>query len=136
MWKCPKCNKSFENKNQHHFCEHSSLTIDDYINEQSEGVKLILQQVRTCIKQAIPEATERMSWQMPTFWHKHNLIHFAAFKKHLGIYPGDEAISFFADKLNEYQTSKGAIRFYYNEEIPYDLIAEIALWCYQSGNHH
>ena len=66
---------------------------------------------------------------MPTYWKKHNLIQFAAFKKHIGLYPGPEAVAVFADRLTEYKTSKGAIQFPYSEPLPLELIAEITKWC-------
>lgn len=73
---------------------------------------------------------------MPTFWKKQNIIHFAAFKNHIGIYPGAEAVVHFADRLTDYKNSKGAIQFPLQKPLPLDLIAEIAKWCYNTGNHH
>ena len=70
---------------------------------------------------------------MPTYWKKHNLIQFAAFKKHIGLYPGPEAVEAFADKLQDYKTSKGAIQIPYDKPLPLELIAQIAKWCEQ-GN--
>lgn len=64
-----------------------------------------------------------------TYWKKRNLIHFAAFKKHIGLYPGPEAVEEFADKLKEYKTSKGTIQFPFNKPLPLELIGEIARWC-------
>ena len=114
----------------------SPQTIDAYIEMQPEKIRILLYQVRDTISRVLPDATERMSWKMPTYWDKHNIIHFAAFKNHLGIYPGDKAVLHFAEKLKDYKTSKGAIQFQYNEAIPFELIAEIARWCYETGNHH
>lgn len=127
MWKCPKCGRDFKNIDQHHFCGKIE-TIDQYIYEQAEELQPMLQKIRETIHEAAPEAEERMSWQMPTFWQGENLIHFAAFKKHIGIYPGGEATNFFADKLTEYKTSKGSIQLPLNKPIPYDLITEITRW--------
>ena len=67
---------------------------------------------------------------MPTFWKGRNIIHFAAFRNHIGIYPGGEATQIFADRLTEYKTSKGTIQFPHDGELPLDLIREIAVWCY------
>jgi len=64
------------------------------------------------------------------------IIHFAGFKKHIGLYPGSEAIEHFGERLTEYKTSKGAIQFLYDKPIPLALIAEIALWCHETGKHH
>ena len=79
----------------------------------------------------IPEAQEKISWSMPTFWKGQNLIHFAAFKKHIGLYPGGEATEVFADRLSDFDTSKGTIRLPHNRELPLELIAEIARWSYE-----
>lgn len=103
-------------------------TFDEYIAQYNGEVKAILEQTRAVIRDAAPEAVEKIAWQMPTFWQKENLIHFAAHKNHLGLYPGGEATTFFADKLTEYKTSKGAIQFPWNKPIPYALIAEIVRW--------
>ncbi|KAF1084429.1 hypothetical protein SPSYN_02206 [Sporotomaculum syntrophicum] len=62
---------------------------------------------------------------MPTFWQNGNLIHFAAAKNHLGVYPGESGVSVFADRLKGFKTTKGAIQFSFSEPIPYELIAEI-----------
>lgn len=135
MWQCPKCGREFKSTHQHHYCGESEKTIDAYISEQPESVQPLLNQVRDTIRNAIPQAEERISWRMPTYWLKHNLIHFAAFKNHVGLYPGVEAVLHFADRLKGYKNSKGSIQFQYHQPIPVDLIAEIALWCYETGNH-
>ncbi len=70
---------------------------------------------------------------LPTFRKGKNIIHFAPAKKHLGIYPGPDAIEAFSEKLIDYNTSKGAIKFPYNKEIPYGLIADIAKWSYEQN---
>lgn len=127
MWQCPKCSRNFVNTGQNHFCRKLE-TIDDYISEQSEQVQPILQKIREVINAAAPEASEKISWSMPTFWQNGNLIHFAAFKNHIGIYPGGEAVKAFADSLTEYKTAKGTIQLPLNKPIPYDLIAEITSW--------
>ncbi len=67
---------------------------------------------------------------MPTFWKGRNILHFAALKKHIGIYPGGEATEMFAGKLDKYDTGKGTIRLSHHKELPLALIAEIALWAY------
>lgn len=135
MWKCPKCSREFKNKNQEHYCNKPE-TIDEYISLQPGNVQLLLNQVRNTLRAALPDAEERISWRMPTYWQKRNIIHFAAFKNHLGIYPGDKAIEHFADRLTEYKTSKGAIQLPYSKPLPLNLITEIAKWCYETGNRH
>ena len=105
--------------------------IDEYISLQADHIRPILKSVLEAIRSALPEADERISYQMPTFRQNRNLIHFAAQKNHLGIYPGAEAIEHFSLRLTDYKTSKGAIRFPYEpfglEQIA--LISEIAAWC-------
>lgn len=125
MWKCEKCGREFKKTNQEHFCGNPLNTIHEYIESQPEEVRPLLEKVYGTIREEAPEAIEKISWQMPTFWQGENLIHFAAFKKHIGIYPGDLTDTPFADKLDGYHTSKGAIQFPYAQPIPYELIAEI-----------
>ena len=107
----------------------SPTTIEDYICIQPEKAQTYLRQVNETIRAAIPEAAEKISWQMPTYWKKRNLIQFAAFKKHIGLYPGPKAIEIFSDHLRAYKTSKGAIQFPYVQPLPLELIAQIAQWC-------
>ncbi|MCR5263701.1 MAG: DUF1801 domain-containing protein [Clostridiales bacterium] len=130
MWRCPKCGRSFSREGQSHYCGRIE-TVDQYIMEQDESVRPYLDEVRQIIRAAVPEAVEKISWSMPTYWKGRNIIHFAASKKHLGLYPGDEAAVVFADKLTDYDVSKGTIRVPYSRPLPADLIAEIAVWCYK-----
>ena len=130
MWTCPKCGKELTREDQQHFCVKPD-TIDEYISQQEESVRPRLQIVRETIRVAIPDAQEKISWSMPTFWKGQNLIHFAAFKKHIGLYPGGEATEIFADRLKEFDTSKGTIRLPHDQELPLELIGDIALWCYE-----
>ncbi len=114
-----------------HVCiEQHEMTIREYIAKQDEEIKPRLVQIYETVRNAIPDAEERYSYGMPTFWKGHNIIHFATMKNHTGIYPGPEAIEAFSDKLGSYSTSKGAIQFPNDREIPLELIAEIATWCY------
>lgn len=130
MWKCPKCGREFSRQGQDHYCM-KPQTIDEYIAMQDEAVQPRLQEARGIIHSAIPEAEERISWSMPTFWKGRNLIHFAASKKHLGLYPGDEATRVFAEALKDFDVSKGTIRIPWNRALPETLIREIAQWCYE-----
>lgn len=127
MWKCPKCDRVFKNTEQDHFCVKLN-SIDEYIAAQSEDVRPLLQGIRETIRTAAPEATEKISWRMPTFWQGENLIHFAAFKKHIGLYPGGEATAEFAERLACYKTSKGAIQLPLGKPIDYELIRDIVQW--------
>ena len=105
--------------------------IDEYIQAQDEAIRGRLILIRETIRSAIPEAEERISWSMPTYWKGRNIIHFAAAKHHIGIYPGGEATGVFAEKLTAYKTSKGTIQLPNNKELPLALIAEIARWSYE-----
>lgn len=92
MWKCPICKREFKNTNQQHYCGEPINTVEAYIEAQDELVRPILEQVRNTIRNTLPNTKECISWGMPTFKGKHNIIHFAANKKHLGLYPGEKAI--------------------------------------------
>ena len=129
MWTCPKCGRCFRNVNQNHYCGQAPETIEEYIRGQPEQVQPLLRQLQETIHGAIPEAREKISWSMPTFWKGRNLIQFAASRKHIGLYPGPEAVEAFADRLAEYQTSKGTIRLPIDRPLPLELVAEIARWC-------
>ena len=105
--------------------------IDEYIQKQDPDIQERLNLIRYTIRKAIPDADEKISYQMPTYWKGRNIIHFAAFKDHIGIYPGGEATTVFAEKLKDYKTSKGTIQIRHDQELPLELIREIALWCYE-----
>lgn len=134
MWKCPKCGRTFKNKEQSHYCGEAPRTIDEYILSQDEDAREDLRQVRQILRCALPEAEERISWSMPTYWKKHNIIHFAASKKHIGLYSGPAAVEHFSEKLQGYKTDKGTIRIPYGK-IDASLIEKIARWCLETGNH-
>jgi len=127
IWICPKYGREFKNTNQDHYCVKVNA-IDEYIAAQPPEVRPLLQSIRETIHAAAPDATERMSWRMPTFWQNENLIHFAAFKEHIGLYPGGEAVGVFAERLAGYKTSKGAIQLPLGKPIDHELIADIVRW--------
>lgn len=129
-WKCPKCGREFSRQNQDHYCSRPQ-TIEEYIAAQPEAVQPRLREIRAVIREAIPEAEERISWSIPTYWKGRNLIHFAAGKKHIGLYPGDEATAAFAQELAAFEVSKGTIRLPYDRPLPTELIGRIARWCYE-----
>ena len=129
MWKCPKCGRAFARQEQQHYCGKPN-TVDEYIDSQEVAVQPRLREIRAILRAAIPEAEERMSWSMPTFWKGRNIIHFAASKKHLGLYPGGEATAVFAEELKDCDISKGTIRIPWDRELPVELIQKIAQWCY------
>ena len=137
MWKCPKCGRTFKKEGQSHYCGKAPETVDDYILAQDAAVREHLQRVRAALVSELPDAVEKISWSMPTYWKGHNIIHFAANKKHIGLYPGPEAVEYFAKKLEAAgcKYSKGSIQIPYSKELPLSLIAEIAAWCRETGNH-
>ena len=130
MWVCPKCGRAFSNTNQGHYCG-GAEGVDQYIAAQAEDVQPVLRGIREVIRGAASDAVEKLSWQMPTFWQNGNLIHYAAFKKHVSVFPGAEAVAAFADtgRLDGYKANKGTIQFPLDKPIPYALIAEITDWC-------
>ncbi len=136
MWECPKCGRIFKKTNQDHYCGTAPATIEEYIERQPEQVQPYLRQINGALRLALPNAVEKISWSMPTYWKRHNLIQFAAFRKHIGLYPGPEAVEAFADRLKGYEISKGAIRLPYDKPLPLELIAEIAGWCEKGENQN
>jgi uncharacterized protein YdhG (YjbR/CyaY superfamily) len=102
-----------------------SSSIDEYIAAFPEGVQKTLQELRATIKAAAPEATEKISYQMPTFYLKGNLVHFAAYKKHIGFYPAPSGILAFRQELSSYASSKGAVQFPIGRPLPLELISRI-----------
>jgi uncharacterized protein YdhG (YjbR/CyaY superfamily) len=88
-------------------------------------VQTLLIALRATIRSAAPDATEKMSYQMPTFYLNGNLVHFAAFRKHIGFYPAPNAIVAFQEELKRYKTSKGAVQFPIDKPLPLDLITRI-----------
>jgi uncharacterized protein YdhG (YjbR/CyaY superfamily) len=100
-------------------------TIDEYIKIFPKDVRNLLKSVRQTIKKAAPKAEETINYQIPTFKLNGNLVHFAAFKNHIGFYPGSKAIEIFSKDLKEYKTSKGAIQFPIDRRIPTSLIRKI-----------
>jgi uncharacterized protein YdhG (YjbR/CyaY superfamily) len=100
-------------------------TIDEYIAGFPPEVQTILQKIRLTIKKAAPDAAETISYQMPTFTLHGNLVHFAAFKNHIGFYPVPSGIDKFKKELAVYQQGKGSVQFPLDQPIPYSLISKI-----------
>jgi len=100
-------------------------TIDDYIAGFPEDIQMLLEKIRLTIREAAPEAEEAISYQMPTFRLKGNLVHFAAHAKHIGLYPAPTGIEQFKEELSAYESGKGSIKFSLDEPIPFELISKI-----------
>ncbi len=103
----------------------SPKNIDEYIERYPKNIQAVLQKIRLVIKRSAPEATETISYQIPTFKLGGNLVHFAAFTKHISFFPTSSGISKFKKELEEYETSKGTVRFPLGKPIPYELISKI-----------
>ena len=100
-------------------------SIDEYIAQFPEEVQKKLKELRKVIKASAPDAEERISYQMPTFRLKGNLVHFAAYKNHIGFYPTPGGIKAFEDELVVYEVSKGTVRFLIDQPLPMELISKI-----------
>jgi uncharacterized protein YdhG (YjbR/CyaY superfamily) len=103
----------------------SFKNIDEYIALFPKEIQSLLQQMRATIKAAAPEAVEKISYQMPTFFLNGNLVHFAAFKSHIGFYPVPTGIEKFKKELSIYKTTKGAVQFPLDKPLPLTLITKI-----------
>lgn len=99
--------------------------IDEYLAQFPDEIRDILEKIRATIHDAAPEAQETINYQMPTFTLHGNLVHFAAFKNHIGFYPTPSGIEKFIEELSDYQKAKGSVQFPLNQPIPYDLIRRI-----------
>ena len=99
--------------------------IDAYIASFPQEVQTILEEMRETIRRAAPDAQEKISYQMPTFTLQGNLVHFAAYKNHIGFYPTPSGIEKFKHELSAYQSSKGAVRFPLDQPIPYDVVGKV-----------
>jgi uncharacterized protein YdhG (YjbR/CyaY superfamily) len=100
-------------------------SIDDYIVAQSESIQPILKRIRSAIAAAAPGATEKISYQIPTFYLNGNLVHFAAFENHIGFYPTPSGVRAFQKELSGYEYAKGSIQFPVDKPIPLILIRKI-----------
>jgi uncharacterized protein YdhG (YjbR/CyaY superfamily) len=100
-------------------------TIDDYIAQFPQDVQQILNRLRSVIQESAPQAVERISYQMPAFYLKGNLVYFGVHKHHIGFYPTGSGVEAFKEELSAYKGSKGAVQFPFDKPIPYDLISRI-----------
>lgn len=100
-------------------------SIDEYIHVFPLEVQKKLKELRDVIKAAAPEAEEKISYQMPTFYLNGNLVHFAAYKNHIGFYPSPSGIEAFQLELSVYKGAKGSVQFPIEKPLPYELIRKI-----------
>lgn len=103
----------------------SPRTIDEYIAGFPKDIQAILQKIRMTIRKAAPDAEEAIKYQIPTFTLKGNLVHFGAYKNHIGFYPAPRALEEFKKELSAYEGSKGTVRFPFDKPIPHALISRI-----------
>lgn len=99
--------------------------IDDYIASFPKEVQESLEALRATIREAAPEAEEAISYRMPTFKLEGNLVHFAAYKNHIGFYPTPSGIEEFQQELSAYKGAKGSLQFPLDQPLPLDLIGKI-----------
>jgi uncharacterized protein YdhG (YjbR/CyaY superfamily) len=104
-------------------------TIDEYIAGFPSEVQPLLEKVRAAIRKAAPDAEEAISYQMPTFKLHGNMIHFAGYDHHIGLYPGSRPIEEFKAELSKYKTSKGTVQLSLDKPIPVGLITRITKFC-------
>ncbi|SCZ81775.1 MGMT family protein [Acidaminobacter hydrogenoformans] len=102
--------------------------IDDYISQFEPDIQRLLREIRSVIQAAAPEAEEAISYQMPTYVYHGNLVHFAAFKNHIGFYPAPSGIEAFKEEIAKYKWAKGSVQFPLDQPIPLDLIRRIVLF--------
>ncbi|GBF40610.1 iron chaperone [Leptospira johnsonii] len=100
-------------------------SIDEYIKTFPKEVQSILQELRKTIQETAPEASEKISYQIPTFYLNGNLVHFAAYKNHIGFYPGASGIAKFKKEIDKYKNAKGSVQFPINQPLPFDLVRKI-----------
>lgn len=103
-------------------------SVDAYIAQFAPDIQTILQSIRQVVREAAPEATEKISYQMPTLYLHGNLVHFAAFKNHIGFYPAPQGIEAFQQELAGYKGAKGSVQFPLNQPMPYDLIRRMTAY--------
>jgi len=99
--------------------------IDEYIAGFPKDIQENLEKIRMTIRNAAPEAEEKISYQIPTFFLMGNLVHFAAFKNHIGFFPTSSGIEKFKNELSAYKGAKGTVQFPLDKPIPFDLISKI-----------
>jgi uncharacterized protein YdhG (YjbR/CyaY superfamily) len=99
--------------------------IDEYIASFPKEIQKMLKAMRTTIKKAAPEAEETISYAIPTFTLKGNLVHFAAFQNHIGFYPAPRGIEAFKKELSMYEGGKGTVKFPLDKPLPLNLISKI-----------
>jgi uncharacterized protein YdhG (YjbR/CyaY superfamily) len=105
------------------------MTLDEYIGTCSKDVQAILEKIRQIVREEAPDAVESINYGIPTFkLNGKNLVHFAAFAKHIGFYPTPSAIVAFEEDLTEYKFAKGSIQFPLDKPMPFDLVKKMVIF--------
>jgi uncharacterized protein YdhG (YjbR/CyaY superfamily) len=99
--------------------------IDDYIDGYPKDVQRLLKQMRRTVKKAAPNAQEKIAYGIPTLTLNGNLVHFAAFKRHIGFYPGAAGIATFKEQLSAYKSARGSVQFPFDKLLPLALVSRI-----------
>jgi uncharacterized protein YdhG (YjbR/CyaY superfamily) len=102
--------------------------IDEYISDYPVPVQQKLEAIRSAIKKAVPEAEEKISYQMPAFTLNGILVYFAAHTNHIGFYPTSTGVEAFKDELTDYKCTRGTIQFPFEKQLPLDLITRIVIY--------
>lgn len=103
----------------------SDVLVDEYISQFPLDVQVKLQALRQIIRDSAPNAVEKISYKMPTYSEHGNLVHFAAYAKHIGFYPGASGIEAFKEELSWYKGAKGSVQFPLDQPLPEELIRRI-----------
>ena len=103
-------------------------SIDAYIASFPEDIQVKLLAIRSLVQTIVPEASEKFSYGMPTFYYKGNLVHFAAYRGHIGFYPTPSGIEAFAAELSAYKSAKGSVQFPIDQPLPLELISRIVAY--------
>jgi len=111
--------------NMNYMDEKQSDEVTEYISKYEGEIKNKLEEIRKLIRETIPKAKEKIAYQMPTYYYIENVVHFAGFTKHIGLFPTPSAIDKFEKELSAYKWSKGGIQFPVENKLPISLIKRI-----------
>ncbi len=111
----------------------NTSSIDSYINSFHNRIKFKLEEIRTIIQNTIPDAEERISYRIPTYYYFENVIHFGGYDKFISLYPTSSGINHFKDELKGYKISKGTVQFPINKPLPEKLIRKIVLFRFEEA---
>lgn len=105
------------------------VDMDSYIAGFPEHTQKMLEQMRETIRKAAPDATETISYAIPTYKYYGNMVHFAGYERHIGFYPGSSGIEHFKNEFSGYKFAKGSVQFPLSQPLPLDLVTRMVLYC-------